>query len=128
MNCSQSGWLWQLIDRVLGAPGLSVLSCDTKGWIRSMTASPSSSTLIFVQIALGRQGLWKRNISEGALSEMQTSKPRIKDIALNGRLDRKESINKRGNHISRSCKGFWKNKAVSEIIMHDQPNPQIKRP
>lgn len=106
-------WLWQLIDHVLGILGLSILSCETKGWTCSMIGRGSfSSTFIFVQIALGRQGLWKRNISEEASSENQTPKSIIKDLALNKNWPRRK-INNRGNHTSgreACCKSFWKTK------------------
>lgn len=82
------------------------------GLAQWLAGGPSSSTFIFVQIALGRQGLWKRNISEEASSEKQTPKSIIKDLALNKNWPRRK-INNRGNHTSgreACCKSFWKTK------------------
>ena len=51
----------------------------------------------FLFIVLGRQGLWKRNISEEASSEKQTQESIIQDLALNKNWARRK-INNRGNH------------------------------
>ena len=131
-------WLCQLTQGCAGRPGLRLLSCEAKGWALSVTLHQGvpAAQLIkicaapFVQRATGRRGLRKRNILGVALSEMQTQSPKFKLLPLNEDWIRGRT-NKRENHFcgrEARCKAFWRNKAVSEIVMRDQTNPPIKRP